>query len=83
MLRSVCSVWLLTYRGAFVISLNVFDWKACNILALDGLLQPHSSIPSVHIGFSMVLYSSSAFSTDSWEVRPISQQYFLTHKLSC
>ena len=59
MLRSVCSVWLLAYRGAFVSSLYVFDWKACNVLALDGLLQPHSSIPSVRIGFSMVLYSSS------------------------
>jgi len=65
MLRSVCNVWLLTYRGAFVMSRNVFDWKACNILVLDGLLQPHSSIPYVHIGFILVLYSSSLFSTDS------------------
>jgi len=73
MLRSVCSVWLLAYRGAFVISLSVFDWKACNILVLDGLLQPHSSVPSVRIGFSTVLYSSSLFSADSWEVWPISQ----------
>ena len=45
MLRSVSNVWLLTYHGAFVMSRNVFDWKACNILVLDGLLQPHSSIP--------------------------------------
>ena len=56
MLRSVCNVWLLTYRGAFVISLSIFDWKACNILVLDGLPQPHSSIPSVHVGFSTVLF---------------------------
>ena len=38
MLRSVCNVWLLTYHGAFVMSCNVFDWKACNILVLDGLM---------------------------------------------
>ena len=41
-----------------MIILNVFDWIACNIFVLDGLLQPHSSILKVHIGFSMVLYSS-------------------------
>ena len=64
---------LKKYHGAFVISFNVFDWKACNILVLDGLLQPHNSIPSVRIGFSVVLYSSSLFSSDSWEVWPISQ----------
>ena len=36
LVRSVWNVWLLTYRGAFVISLIVFDWKAYNILVLDG-----------------------------------------------
>ena len=49
------------------------DWNACNILVLDGLLQPHSSVPSVHIRFSVAVYSGSLFSADSWEVRPISQ----------
>jgi hypothetical protein len=30
-------------HGAAVISLKVFDWKACNILVLDGLLLPEQT----------------------------------------
>ena len=55
MLRSVYNDRLLTYHGAFVIILNVFDWKACNILVLDGLLQPHSSISVVVLFYAAVV----------------------------
>jgi hypothetical protein len=53
--RSSCKVWLETYHGLFVIILKVFDCYVCSILTFDGLAHPHSSIPYVHMGFSMTM----------------------------
>jgi len=36
-----------------------FDWNVWRILVLDGLLHPHSSIPYVQMGRSIVLYTVS------------------------
>jgi hypothetical protein len=38
-----------------VIILKVLYWYVCSILMFDGLAHPHSSIPYVHMGFSMTL----------------------------
>ena len=43
--KSLCKVWLETYQGALLIILSIFDWIVWRILVLDGLLNPHSSIP--------------------------------------
>jgi hypothetical protein len=53
--RSAWRVWLDTNHGAFVIECNIFDWYVCRTFVLEGLLQPHSSISYVHIGFDMIL----------------------------
>jgi hypothetical protein len=53
--RSASRVWLDTNHGAFVIECNIFNWNVCRTFVLEGLLQPHSSIPHVQIGFNMIL----------------------------
>ena len=65
--KSLCKVWLETYQGALLIILSVFDWNVCRILVLDGLLHPHSSIPYVQMGHSIVLYTVSLLSRNSCE----------------
>jgi len=44
---------------------------------LDGLLHPHSSIPYVQMGRSIILYTVSLLSRDSCERVFIRQQIFL------
>jgi len=58
---------LETYQGALLIILSIFDWNVWRILVLDGLLHPHSSIPHIEIGRSIVLYTVSLLSRDSCE----------------
>jgi hypothetical protein len=53
--RSAWRVWLDTNHGTFVIERNIFDWNVCRTFVLEVLLQPHSSIPYVQIGFNMIL----------------------------
>jgi hypothetical protein len=48
-IKSSCRVWFETYHGAPDIIRSVLDWKDWSILVFDGLLQPHNSIPYVHI----------------------------------
>ena len=55
------------YQGALLIILNIFDWNVWRILVLDGLLHPHSSIPYVQMGRSIVLYRLVCSSRDSSE----------------
>ena len=55
--RSLCKVWLETYQGALLIILSIFDWNVWRILVLDGLLHPHSSIPYVQMGRSVLIKS--------------------------
>ena len=38
--KSLCKVWLETYRGALLIILSIFDWNVWRILLLDGLCIP-------------------------------------------
>jgi len=63
--KSLCNVWLETYQGALLIILRIFDWNVWRILVLDGLLHPHTSIPYVQMGRSIVLYMVSLLSRDS------------------
>jgi len=76
--KSLCKVCLEAYRGALLIILSIFDWNVWRILVLDGLLHPHSSIPYVQMGRSIVLYTVSLLSRDSCESVFISQLMFLS-----
>ena len=40
-----------------LIILSIFDWNVWRIFVLSGLLHPHSSIPYVQMGRSIVLYT--------------------------
>ena len=44
-LRSRCIAPLVTYQGAFIRELSVFDWKRRSISMLELLAVPHSWIP--------------------------------------
>ena len=44
-LRSRWIVSLVTYQGAFIKNLSVFDWKHWSISMLELLAVPHSWIP--------------------------------------
>ena len=66
------SLWimsLVTYHGASTVALNIFDWHLCMTAILDLQVQPHNSMPYVHIGAIMDLYSRSLLSTDRWDFR--------------
>jgi len=56
-----------------LIILSIFYWNVWRILVSDGLLHPHSSIPYVQMGRSIVLYMVSLLSRDSCERVFISQ----------
>jgi len=62
--RSLWSISLFTYHGALTIALNIFDWHLCMTVILDLQAQPHNSMPHVHIGAIMDLYSRNLLSTD-------------------
>jgi hypothetical protein len=70
--RSEWSVWLVTYQGPLAMVRRSLGWYLCMIAILDLLAQPHSSIPQVHIGLSIVLLISVLFSSDTGEFFPIS-----------
>jgi len=76
--KSLCKDWLETYQEALLIILSIFYWNVWRILVLDGLLHPHSSIPYVQMGHSIVLYTVSLLSRDSCERVFISQLMFLS-----
>ena len=67
--RSVCRIVFGTYHGAFVIDRRTIFWNLCNTSMLELLAVPHRGMPYVHMGFMMVLYSSSLFSSDNCRVR--------------
>jgi len=69
--KLLCKVWLETYEGALLIILSIFDWNVWRIL-----LHPHSSIPYVHMGRSIVLYTVSLLFRDNCERVFISQLIF-------
>jgi hypothetical protein len=43
--RSSCTVWLVTYQGAFVVIRSILDWLHCIVAVRDLLALPHNSIP--------------------------------------
>jgi hypothetical protein len=53
-LRFVCRVWFVTYRGAFVIGRRVFAWYRWVTAELEAAVQPHIASPYVHIIFNNV-----------------------------
>ena len=53
------------------------------MILLDLLPQPHSSIPYLHIGLIIALYTSNLFSIDRWDFFPISQFTSFTFKSIC
>jgi hypothetical protein len=44
------------YQGASRIVRGTLDWKVCMRAILEGLAEPHSSMPFVQVGFRIVLY---------------------------
>jgi hypothetical protein len=71
--RSVCRVWFVTYRGAFVICRRVFAWYRRITAKLEAAVQPHIASPYVHIGFSTILYTGILLVCESGERLPMSQ----------
>ena len=54
-LRSRWIASLVTYQGAFIRDLSVFDWKRWSISMLELLAVPHNWIPYVQTGFITIL----------------------------
>jgi hypothetical protein len=71
--RSLWIIALVKFRGASTIALSISDWHRCMTAILDLEAQPHSSMPYVHIGVIMDLYSRSLLSTDRLEFLPSNQ----------
>ena len=72
--RSVCTECVgRSEQGTFVMVQRSFDWYRCITDLLDLLVQPHSAMPYVHMGFSTVLYISILFSSERGEFFPINQ----------
>ena len=67
--RSVCRIVFGIYHEAFVIDRRTLFWNLCNMSMLELLAVPHRGMLYVHMGFMMVLYSSSLFSSDNCRVR--------------
>jgi hypothetical protein len=81
--RSLWIISLVTYRGASTVALNIFDWHLCMTAIVDLQAQPHNSMPYVHIGAIMDLYSSSLLSTDRWDFLPSNQWSSLCRRSIC
>ena len=81
--RSLWIISLVTYHEASTIALNILDWHLSMTAILDLQAQPHNSIPYVHIGVIMELYSRSLLSTERWEVLPSNQWSSLRPRSIC
>jgi hypothetical protein len=71
--RPVCRLLFGMYHGALTIVRNTLFWKRCKISMLDWEAVPQRGIPYVHIGFNIVLYSISLFSSDNSDFLPMIQ----------
>ena len=80
--KPLCKVLLETYQGALLIILSIFDWHVWRILVLDGLLHPHSSIPYVQMGRSIVLHTVSLLSLLNWSNKFERRLVFSTFRLA-
>jgi hypothetical protein len=68
------NVLLFTYHGALNAIRSIFDYTRCMIFVFDGLVQPQSCMPYVHMGLTIALYNSILFSVVSLDFLPISQE---------
>jgi hypothetical protein len=64
------------YQGALKVIRRILDCILCRIFVLDGLAQPQSCTPQVHMGLRMTLYRSNLFSVDNCDLRPMNQYIF-------
>ena len=72
MLKSVCRVLFVTYRGAFTKALRILDWDLCMVtVGLAGATPQFYSVAL--IGVIIALQMSDLFSIDRWDFFPISQ----------
>ena len=79
MLRSVWRVWFVTYQGAFVMVLRIFDCALCIIAVLD-LQKQHISSQYVMLISSNSKHKVSRKGRSRWVcVMMLSQLCFLTY----
>ena len=71
--RFLWIISLVTYHAASTVALNIFDWHLCMTAILDLQAHPHNSMPYVHIGAIMYLYSRSLLATDRCDFLPSNQ----------
>ena len=83
MARSLQSVEFDTYRGASAIDRSILDWHLCRIAILELLMQPHSSMPYVQMGFIATLYTRTLFPRDNGDFMPESQYSCLNFRSIC
>jgi hypothetical protein len=69
MCRSECTLWLVTYHGAFVIVLRSLDWYRCIISMLECETQPHSCL-CVFVSLYCVLSPTLRSRTHSKPLQP-------------
>ena len=81
--RSVCRMVFGTYHGTLTIDLRTLFWNLCSISVLELLAVPQRGMPYVQMGFRIVLYISSLFSSDSFDFRPIIQYMRWSCNPSC
>jgi len=72
-----------TYHGASVMILRTLDGNLYRISILEFDAVPHSCTPYVQMGFRIAFYTSSLFSSDSWDFRPRIQESFRSWRSSC
>jgi hypothetical protein len=72
-LKSVCRVWFVTYRGAVVICRRDFAWYRWITVKLEAAVQPHIASPYAHIDFRTILWMRILLVSESGERLPMSQ----------
>ena len=81
--RSVCKIVFGTYRGALTIDLRTLFWNICSISMSELLAVPQRGMPCVQMGFTIVLYISKLFSSDSFDFLPMIQYMRWSCNPSC
>jgi hypothetical protein len=54
-------------------AVRILDWDICMVSILDLLVQPHSSIPQLHIRVITALQMINLLSIDRWDFFSINQ----------
>jgi len=79
----VCGIVFGTYRGALAIDLRTLFWNLLSISMLKLPPVPQRGLPYVQMGFSIVLYISNLFSSDSFDFLPMIQYMRWSCNPSC